>query len=384
LATTDINSKIIDELIDSIYEGAMQEKPWQTFMPLFRQLLDADGVSLILRPPAKDNRGLILNSRRDQQQSKFTSDEWPVTSYKEHFFALDPFINLPIGQIVSIEELVPAEKLLESEYYINYLKPAGIRYILGGDVKEPTGLLASIRVMRSPDENAFSNREVDLFSRILPHITRAIQIHARLGRTESERDLYAGAVNQLAVSTIVLDEKGLVLNTNKAGTELLKQKDGISVLEQHIQLTTRDKTNTFKELVQKVLTANEHSAQLVEAIRIERPSGKPDLAAILRPVPLSQWAEGQQHPSLAVFISDPEHQNIASREILASLFGFSKAESALAVELAKGLTLAESSEELNISQHTARAQLKAIFAKADVSRQAELIRLLLKSVASLA
>jgi DNA-binding CsgD family transcriptional regulator len=176
----------------------------------------------------------------------------------------------------------------------------------------------------------------------------------------------------------------LVLNTNKAGEELLKEKDGISLFEQHIQLATREKTNTFKELVQKVLTANEHSAQLVEAIRIQRPSGKADLAAILRPVPLSQWAEGQQHPSLAVFISNPEQQNIASREILASLFGFSKAESALAVELAKGLTLADASEQLNISQHTARAQLKAIFAKADVSRQAELIRLMLKSVASLA
>jgi DNA-binding CsgD family transcriptional regulator len=85
-----------------------------------------------------------------------------------------------------------------------------------------------------------------------------------------------------------------------------------------------------------------------------------------------------------VFISNPEQQNIASREILASLFGFSKAESALAVELAKGLTLADASAQLNISQHTARAQLKAIFAKADVSRQAELIRLMLKSVASLA
>jgi DNA-binding CsgD family transcriptional regulator len=384
LATAEITSIVIDNLIDSIYEGAMQTKPWQAFMPLFRQLLDADGVSLILRPPAKDDRGLILNSRRNQDKSKLATDEWPVTSYKEHFFALDPFINLPISKVVSIDELVPAAQLLESEYYINYLEPAGIRYILGGDVKEPTGLLASIRVMRGPEENAFSDREVALFSRVLPHINRAIQIHARLGRTESERDLYAGAVNQLAVSTIILDEKGLVLNTNKAGEELLKEKDGISLFEQHIQLATREKTNTFKELVQKVLTANEHSAQLVEAIRIQRPSGKADLAAILRPVPLSQWAEGQQHPSLAVFISNPEQQNIASREILASLFGFSKAESALAVELAKGLTLADASEQLNISQHTARAQLKAIFAKADVSRQAELIRLMLKSVASLA
>jgi DNA-binding CsgD family transcriptional regulator len=42
------------------------------------------------------------------------------------------------------------------------------------------------------------------------------------------------------------------------------------------------------------------------------------------------------------------------------------------------------SEAQNISPHTARAQLKSIFSKTGVSRQAELVRLILKSVASLA
>ena len=51
---------------------------------------------------------------------------------------------------------------------------------------------------------------------------------------------------------------------------------------------------------------------------------------------------------------------------------------------ARGLSLADVSGTLGISQHTARAQLKSIFAKTGVSRQAELVRLVLKSVAALA
>ncbi len=47
------------------------------------------------------------------------------------------------------------------------------------------------------------------------------------------------------------------------------------------------------------------------------------------------------------------------------------------------LSLAQVSSAQGISQHTARAQLKSIFAKTGVSRQAELVRLVLKSVASL-
>jgi DNA-binding CsgD family transcriptional regulator len=66
------------------------------------------------------------------------------------------------------------------------------------------------------------------------------------------------------------------------------------------------------------------------------------------------------------------------------LFELTPAEANLALLLARGLTLAEVSEAQNISPHTARAQLKSIFAKTGVSRQAELVRLILKSVASLA
>ena len=100
-------------------------------------------------------------------------------------------------------------------------------------------------------------------------------------------------------------------------------------------------------------------------------------------VPAAQWSEGQVSPSAAVFISDPDLQESTSRPILGALFELTPAEANLATLLARGLSLAQVSVAQNISQHTARAQLKSIFAKTGVSRQAELVRLVLKSVASL-
>ena len=102
---------------------------------------------------------------------------------------------------------------------------------------------------------------------------------------------------------------------------------------------------------------------------------------MIRPVP--ERAEGQHNPTAVVFISDPELEGSASRETLGQLFELTPAESNLAILLTRGLSLAEVSDTQNISQHTARAQLKSIFAKTGVSRQAELVRLVLKSVATL-
>ncbi|MEH6550483.1 MAG: helix-turn-helix transcriptional regulator [Pseudomonadales bacterium] len=381
-----------DRLVESVYAGTIESTPWESFLNLFRQAMDAKVISLVLRPPAADDAGLILNHRRalpdedkDCSQGLANTDEWPVTAYKEHFYSLDPFVNLPLGAVVTLDELLPLSELTQSVFYQQYLEPAGVFHIVGADTREPNGLVARLRAMRGQDESPFSEKEIRLFSRLMPHLRCAIQIHVRLNTVESERDIYAGAVNQLAVGTIILDEQGRVIKTNDRAQSLLTSADGIGIKDRRLFLADREASREFQGLIDQILLNIESpTPHLTQARRIRRPSGKADLAAVLRPVPRSEWTEGQGHPSLAIFLSDPEQQTSTSRETLVSLFGFTPAESTLAVELARGLSLAEASQALGISPHTARAQLKSIFAKAGVTRQAELIRLMLKSVATLA
>ena len=40
-----------DELIGLIYQGALELQPWQSALPLLRDAMDAQVVSLVLRPP---------------------------------------------------------------------------------------------------------------------------------------------------------------------------------------------------------------------------------------------------------------------------------------------------------------------------------------------
>jgi DNA-binding CsgD family transcriptional regulator len=377
-----------DQLINHIYQGPLEDKPWQSFLPLLRQVMDAQVVSLVLRPPAAGDKGVILNCRRDEDNR--VSDEladpedWQAIHYREQFFALDPFVNLPPGQVVTQQELVPDEELLQSAYYRDYLLPIGIFHILGVDTVEPDGLLARLRIARRRDELAFEQEHKELCERLLPHLRRAIQIHARLNRTASERDLYAGAVNQLSVASVILDERGQVLSTNSVAGAMLDQQDGIRLKDGQLQVADRQKNKQLQELVNAAITAQlAGTTGTARALRVSRPSGGAELGLVIRPVPVSEWGEGQSSPCIAVFISDPDQQESASEQLLMELFELTPAEAKLAIKLTRGLSLAQLSEEQNISQHTARAQLKAVFSKTGANRQAELVRLVLKSVAIL-
>ena len=377
-------------LIGLLYQGALEPQPWQSALPALREALDAQVVSLVLRPPSADDEGVILNCVR-QDESVDNShvtladpNDWEVSAYREQFFSLDPFVSLPLDKVIALEDILPDKDLVTSDYYLHYLKPINLFRILGVDTSEPGGMLARLRFSRRASEPRFKATERQLLTLLTPHLSRAIEIYAKLNRMTSERDLYAGAVNQLSVASIILDEQGRMLTTNAVGRALLDQGEGLSLRDGHLHIEGRNINKELQEALTSIIREQLHGeTSVVRALRVPRPGGRSDLGLVVRPVPASQWSEGQVSPSAAVFISDPDLQESTSQPILGALFELTPAEANLATLLARGLNLAQVSVAQNISQHTARAQLKSIFAKTGVSRQAELVRLVLKSVASL-
>ena len=377
-------------LIGLLYQGALEPQPWQSALPALREALDAQVVSLVLRPPSADDEGVILNCVRQDENvdnSHVTladPNDWEVSAYREQFFSLDPFVSLPLDKVIALEDILPDKDLVTSDYYLHYLKPINLFRILGVDTSEPGGMLARLRFSRRASEPRFKATERQLLTLLTPHLSRAIEIYAKLNRMTSERDLYAGAVNQLSVASIILDEQGRMLTTNAVGRALLDQGEGLSLRDGHLHIEGRNINKELQEALTSIIREQLHGeTSMVRALRVPRPGGRSDLGLVVRPVPASQWSEGQVSPSAAVFISDPDLQESTSQPILGALFELTPAEANLATLLARGLNLAQVSVAQNISQHTARAQLKSIFAKTGVSRQAELVRLVLKSVASL-
>ncbi len=364
------------ELIGSIYQGALEEVPWQSFLARLRELMGAVNTTLVLRPPSDKGKGLLLTDGGVEEG---------ILIYNERFFALDPFVGLKPGEVTSLLEFIGEEQLLSSELYQVCMKPAGIFDSLGADMYVPGEVEARLRVARSKQAQPFTHADRALVGSIIPHLERAISIHARLNKIESERALYAGAVEQLSVGTIILDENARLLNCNAMASELFEQKDGLYCVKDRLQLSNTERTAELQQLIGEVMDSQRaERPAVVQALRVERPSGLADLGLVIRPVPGNAWSQGKAVPSVVIFVSDPEQSSDAPIQAIARLFGFTPTEASLAMLLANGLTLDESAEQLHVSRNTVRTHLRSVFAKTGVSRQPMLVRLILKSVASLA
>ncbi|WP_298882536.1 LuxR family transcriptional regulator [uncultured Bradyrhizobium sp.] len=98
----------------------------------------------------------------------------------------------------------------------------------------------------------------------------------------------------------------------------------------------------------------------------------------------SEWAESAVplasgwRSSAMVLITDPEPGVRAQHEALCLRYGVTRAKAAFALEIVKGGGRRATAERLGIADGTARSHLSKIFDKTGVSRQAELVRLLLQ------
>ncbi|MEZ5571644.1 MAG: helix-turn-helix transcriptional regulator [Halioglobus sp.] len=363
-------------LLGELYQGPLEAQPWQTFLASVREVLGANLVTLLLRPPSKEEHVVMLADGGSLSAMK---------SYNEGQFVLDPFVDLPARQVVSLHEYLSPPTLLGSDFYHVIMQPQGWYDFLGVDIREDNELDVRFRAGRYHGAQPFGEREKALLQALLPHLERSIRLQACISRTERERAVYAGAVEQLLVATIILDEQCRVLSTNATATALIAAQQGVSVVDNYLHLNDSNANRELRNLLLEVMRSRRSSSpQPASAMHVPRAGELPDLGLVARAVPPAAGAEGRAMPSIAVFIRDPQQAAEAPQLVISRLYGLTAAEASLAMLLANGLTLDEASVELSVSRNTARSHLRAVFAKTGVARQSGLVRLILNSVASFA
>ncbi len=367
----------LDRLIGAIYEGAMESPPWQAALQLMRDSLQAAHVTLMLRPPSSENAGVMINTGTVTKQG--------IESYETHFFSMDPFVRLAEGEVVTAEEQI-GKQWLQSTVYQEYLRPLDIRHLLGADIYTKEGIECRLRITRSHEAQPFSSEDKALIRFLLPHLKRAIQLHARLDFLECERQLFAGTLNRMQLGMISFSQNGTILETNQEARRILGEKDGIWLAGNNICVEVTQEGRELQRMVRQALsgTVAEQNPAMVEAMSVTRPSGRAKLGVLVRQIPLGTWSESRQRPAVAVFLRDPESSSAQpSHELVRRLFGLTRMEAALALLLADGLTLDEAAEKMDVRRNTARTHLRSIFCKTGVTRQTMLVRLLLNSVITL-
>lgn len=365
----------LSPVIHAIYRSVLESEPWRDALASISEYMRCTSTAIVVRPSTATDMGYLICYP--------ATGEAMEIAYKTTWYRFDPFIDLPLERILLVSDLMSNQTWQDSAYYKEFLSPGiptDADRVMGVDIATRAGTICRLRLYRFQELPAFGEEDKARLAVLTPHIKQALTLAAHVTRNEAERKIYEEGLNRLNIGVIVLDERAQLLRANPVACHILRAGDGLRLNNRELEACTAAETRELRRL----FSATQLNDDAVAAMSLSRPSGLRKMAAVVRSIPMIEESEGRARPAFAVFLRDPDALTTPAQEIARQLFDFTPAEANFAVELVNGLSLDEAAEKLGIRRNTARAHLRAIFTKAGVTRQSELVRILLNGLLGLA
>ena len=273
-----------------------------------------------------------------------------------------------------------AEDQIDSNEYYHWLQTRGdqIRYYLGCRLQVGSGLEGFQSLAFRRQEGHSQRKHLERFSKVLPHVQRAMTIGQKLGTWRLATHSSLEVLNSLACGVVILDKAGRHVLINRYAEQVLKRGYRIWLKADRLEAFDTHVSQQLNLLVGQCAETSRGQGHFPGGtVKVPSDRGGADLRLHVCPLklPLDVF---DTRSAVAVFFKDPIKPAFLDSTTLGRLFGLTVAESRLTVLLLDGATTSVASRKLNVSTHTVRSQLKSIFIKVGVNRQAELVRVLLQ------
>lgn len=370
-----VNKPGTDQLVHRIYETALDDTPWRDLFPDLVARFSACGGQLFtpfLREGPQGGFELAHGPNPAKTQHRLTEvadrDLW----YHElvRHFGVDG--RLPTGLIYNASERLPKAELRRTRSFAEYVRRLDIGEALGtaiGDGSKETQPTAALIFYRNPSAKPFETADMARLRRLQRHFTRALELRMRVRRAAT--DAVAQTFDIVTDAVLVLAADGTVLLTNPAADRLLTQHQYPQVRFGRLRAQlARQGADLDRALAG--CTSGGMGAPETFVVRLAGQAGSGVIAHLVPPPP--RWPVGPKAAAIAFLLVEGRGAPCPGH-LLKTLYGLSPSEAALVMALSEGITPEAHADARRVSMNTVRTQLKAVFDKTQVRRQADLIRL---------
>jgi DNA-binding CsgD family transcriptional regulator len=341
--------------------AAVEPSLWVQAMDVIASETDSAGALLIPLRGAIPNLPASESIRKATE--KYFREGWHARD--EQFRCVDTMMRHGVADDFDFSN---PEEMKKHPYYQDFLRPVGLRYFAG--IKMAAGDdLWCVSIQRTPEQGPFSTAEKERLAALSPRLSSAAALARALGFAAIKGAVEAFEVGGSAI--VLVDRCAEVLQVNTAAQALMGTD--LRIVERRLSCQDRHATIELDRAIHALLHASTKSA-LMPPVPLPRRTGRPVLAYPLK-LPIMSTSVLADCQALLVLV-DLESRARPPADVLRSSFHLTAAESRLASRMASGETLERVAGDLRICKETARNQLKAVFHKAGVNRQAELVALL--------
>lgn len=349
------------QLVDLIYACLLGEAEWQSFLDRLSGMLPGGKSVFFFHDAARNAGGFSLASGLEEKY---------LEAYNDYYSLRNPWMKRaavrPVGLGVVAEQMLDRSDLLRTEYYWDFLRSIEGESAVGVTVFRDgvrSFNLSTLTDQADPDKNMAGAR---VLTTLAPHLQRAF--HYYRSNSVSPASGQMTLLDAAGIGLLLVGPSLTVLSANEQAEELL-YKGQICRLSPIGRLSLRNPDADMS--LRQMLTMGSRVPRIFAYH--EATNGGRAKVTLVR-LNKDGHAEFFAGPTVAVLM-DVIHLDIGdvAKDLLAR-YGLTSAEARLAQALDGGASVKDAAVSFGISEGTARQQLKAVFRKIGVTRQAELIR----------
>lgn len=267
-----------------------------------------------------------------------------------------------------------------SEFYKNWAKPNGIFHIGGARFFDSETHEAGIAIFRDKASGSWEEGELRVINEVIPHLRRALNIYAEFSRLRMKRDALLNGLDSLVVGLILYDKNALPLYINPTAKSIIRKHPGLKLHNDRLVLIDSEETGKLQQAIADIAEIDsDDSLRQSVSIGVNHPGMETPLPLLITAIQTGMIMPELDYEGarVAVYLGDPYLEQPISADHLISVYSLTKSEAQVAISVTNGHSIDEIANQSNHSVHTIRSQLKSIFRKTSVSRQSELVKLLL-------
>ena len=211
---------------------------------------------------------------------------------------------------------------------------------------------------------------------LLPHIRQFIRVRQALVHAEARSTTAAALLDNPRIGVVQLDRRGGILEVNDRARSILRNGDGLSDRDGMLCTRAPDDQLRLERLLGEALPAGNASA-VSGSMLLRRSPVLPPFVVYVKPVGVSRPDYGARAVAALVLIVEPGRQRTVSPDVVATTLGLTPAESQVAVGLAEGRSVRDLAEAAGHTEGAIYWRLNQIYRKLSISRQVDLVRLVL-------
>lgn len=355
------------ELVDLIYAALLGESGWQAFADRLAATLPGGRTTMFFHDVVRGNGRFALTAGFDPED---------VARYDGYYASINPWMPKaavrPIGLGVVADQMLARPALLRSEFHAGFLRPLGCESGVGLTVEREEGRLFLLSILTSEPDPARNMGAADLLTRLAPHLRRALRYYRNGPPRHAVTGASEAAFTVLGAGLLVVGENRRIASASELGQQMLAEERGI-VADSRGRLRIADEA--ADAVLERMLDRLDEGCAIHDCL--VRQAGNITRLVCIRIASegLSTFLEG---PSVMVIMEPAPRIGDGHRmDALIARYHLTRAEAEVLAGVVAGHTLDQLAASRGVGRETVRSQLKSIYEKTGVRRQAGLVRLIL-------